>query len=42
MTLYQRGYRDALAGIAMHDNLRFWFPYREGYFDGLRELRLAA
>lgn len=35
VTLYDRGYADALAGREQHDTLRFHWQYRQGYSTGL-------
>lgn len=35
ITLYDRGYEDALAGRELNDRLRFYWQYRQGYSTGL-------
>lgn len=35
VTLYDRGYEDALAGRKQDDHLRFYWQYRQGYSTGL-------
>lgn len=35
VTLYDRGYEDALAGREQNDTLRFHWQYRQGFSTGL-------